>query len=111
MDVSKFIYLATAINSAIDSGEFDDITIAEVKDEIRNRNIIQYLGDRVGGFDPSIFNDHDCEVVFDDWMDYVDTIDESRKMGVDNKGLCLVMAYIIESIGIHEGNRPNLRLV
>ena len=111
MDVAKFIYLAAAINAAIDSGEFEDITIDEVKDEIRNRNILAYLEGRVGGFDSSVFTHHDCEVVYDDWMDYVDTINESRKLGVSNKGLNLVMAYILESIGIHEGNRPNLRVV
>ncbi len=111
MNMSKFIYLAAVINSAIDSGDYDEITIDEVKDEIRKRNILQYLASRVGGFDLSIFNEHDHEVVFDDWMDYVDTINESRKLGVRNKGLSLVMAYIIESIGIHEGDRPNLRLV
>ena len=42
-------------------------------------------------------------------MDDVVAIDKSRRMGVENKGVCLLMAYIIESIGIHEANRPNLR--
>ncbi len=36
--------------------------------------------------------------LLEEWKDFVDCIDERRKMGIENRGLCLLLAYIFQGI-------------
>ncbi|RLD06452.1 MAG: hypothetical protein DRI32_02530 [Chloroflexi bacterium] len=44
-----------SINSSIDSGKYNDITISDVHNAIENKNLLRFLQERIGaGIDLSI---------------------------------------------------------
>lgn len=88
------------LNSAIDTGKYQGITMDEVKDHIKRGDLVQWLSDRL---------DDDINWELDDagqreWNDKLENIrtayggNERRKWGVENSGLCLLLAWTTEFI-------------
>ena len=98
MKAYKFRKLAGQFNIAIDSGRFDDITVEEVKRHAQAGTITNFLVDRLKDVtDLGWMEAQDWAVVDEEWRTFALGIDEGRKMGVENKGLCLLLAYALES--------------
>jgi hypothetical protein len=106
MEVSALTLLILHINSLIDSGKYNDITIDDIHNAIENKRLLRFIKDRVGkDIDFSIYLDSD---VYGDFENYYETQmnniyngyagNERRKWGVKNLGLCLVLAWTNEII-------------
>ena len=107
--------LILQLNSLIDGGKYDDITIDEVHQHIDKGTILRFLRERAGDdIDLSI---HLNTNTYDDFEDfYVKHLQsiydayagqERRKWGIANMGLCLLVAWTNEIIQQGTGWRPN----
>lgn len=101
-------------NQLLDTGEFNDISIDEVHEAIEQKNIIPWLANRtVGNSDFSIYTDTD---VYSEYLDfYYEQMSniyggyagqEGRKWGVENLGLCVLIAWTNEIIQQGSGWHP-----
>ena len=99
MRVTQLTFLGFYLNGALGSGKYDDISIREVKEKIRDHTIFDYLKNRLGSdIDLTALTPEDRLGLNNEWEDLADAVDESRKMCVDKSGLCLLVAYILEGI-------------
>ncbi len=106
--------LILEFNSLIDSGKYNDITIEEVRREIEKGNIINFIASRTAGdSDFSMFQDSERS----DYLNYYHAQlrdiceacagNERRKWGVENLGLCLLVAWTNELIQRGSGWHPS----
>ncbi len=94
---STLTSLAFSLNWCIDRRRYDDISVPEVKQHIEDGTIFAFLLDRLGkDLDLSLFNEAKLVKVADAWLRMEDILDERRKFRIDNKGLCLLLAYLVE---------------
>ncbi|PMY45415.1 MULTISPECIES: hypothetical protein [Pseudomonas] len=111
MKVTALTGLILQINKAIDSGKYNDITISEVHNAINSQGLLRFIKERCGkDVDLSI---HLESNVYGDFEEYYEEKmnqfynayagDERRKWGVENLGLCLVLAWTNEIIQWGEG--------
>jgi hypothetical protein len=105
MKASTLTTLILQINSAIDSGKYQSISISDVHGAIKNRSLLKFLkisckdsldlschlSDAMGGFEA--FYEDAIGRIYDGYAG-----DERRKWGVQNQGLCLVLAWTNEII-------------
>ena len=111
MKVSAFTLLILNINSLIDSGKYSDISISDIHHAIEGKRVLRFLKERAGtDIDLSIHLDStvcgDFESYYEDQlMRIYDGYagQERRKWGVENSGLCLVLAWTNEIIQQGEG--------
>jgi hypothetical protein len=97
--IIQLTFLGFYLNGALGSRKYDDISIEEVKERIRDRTIFDHLKSRLGSdIDITALRPEERLELNEEWADMADAIDESRKMGVDRYGLCLLVAYILEGI-------------
>ncbi len=110
MKVSALTLLILHLNAVVDSGKYNDISIDEVHRAIEGKRVLQYLKERVG-------NDIDLSVhLSNTWGNFEDFYEtklndiyggyagnERRKWGVENLGLCLLIAWTNEIIQQGEG--------
>ena len=105
--------LISTFNSLVDSGKYNYINIEEIHTQIKNKNIIKYLKDKTEA-DFSIFGEdgpysdnleryHEQMLMI--YNGYAG--DERRKWGVENSGLCLLIAWTNEIIQQGAGWYPN----
>jgi hypothetical protein len=86
------------LNAAIDTAKYQGIPIDEVKGHIERGDLAQWLIKRVGD---DIHLDLD-EAARSDWNEKLESIrvayagNERRKWGVENSGLCLLIAWTTE---------------
>lgn len=104
-------------NSLIDSGKYTHITIKDIHNAIKNKNVIKYLKEVTGSdSDFSLFIDHVP------YIKYVEEYNEQlyrlyggyagyegKKWGVKNSGLCLLIAWTNEIIQQGSGWYPDNR--
>lgn len=70
-----------------------------MKARIYDHTIFDYLNDRLGvDIDLSLLTPEDKQELSSEWEDLALAVDESRKMGVERRGLCLLVAYLLEGI-------------
>ncbi len=94
---STLASLALSLTWCIDRRRYDDISVPEVKGHIEDGNIFVFLADRLGkDLAVNLFDQSTLGKVTDAWLTIEDTIDERRKFGIENKGLCLLVAYLVE---------------
>ena len=96
------------VNAAIDTGKYQDISISEVEEHIEKRDLIPYLKNRLGK-DMSILSLYDSKTgqELNEKLEY--TLRgykgrERRKLGVENSGLCLLVAFVIDIIQQRDWN-------
>lgn len=106
MKVSALTSLILQINSLIDSGKYNDITIDNIHGAIKKKKVLQFLKDRAApDIDLSIYLDADT---YGDFEPYYETKineiyggyagRERKKWGIENSGLCLILAWTNEII-------------
>jgi len=106
MKVSALTLLILHINALIDSGKYSDISIDDIHRAIEKKQVLRFIKDRVGAdIDLSI---HLGDSPYGDFESYFETQleniyggcagQERRKWGVENSGLCLVLAWTSEIV-------------
>ncbi len=99
MRISQLTFLGFYLNGAQGTDKYDHITIDKVKGELANGDIFQFLQKELGiDIDTSILSDEEKAALNEEWLDISIAVNESRKLCVDKGGLCLLVAYIFESI-------------
>lgn len=105
MKVSTLTALILQINSAIDSGKHNSISIADIHGAIDKRSLLKFLNTACkgdidlslhlpGGIDGfEAFYENAIGRIYDGYAG-----DERRKWGIQNKGLCLALAWTNEII-------------
>jgi hypothetical protein len=117
MQLNALTLLILQLNILIDTGKYDDITIEEVYSHIDRGTILEFLKERgQGDIDLSI---HLSEAYGDFQSFYIKQLqslydayagDERRKWGVQNQGLCLLVAWTNEIIQQGSGWTPNMNV-
>lgn len=94
------------INGALGSGKYNEVTIEKVKEEIRQKNVLNYLEDKLGDdLDISLWKDEYREEIQNEWFEFADAIDEKRKLCVEKNDLSLIMGYILQSLQLRFKNK------
>ncbi|HEI7977782.1 hypothetical protein [Morganella morganii] len=99
--------LVLQINSLIDSGKYNDITIDDIYSAIENKSLLRFIKEKcLHDIDLSLHiddnNNFEAEyenALHDIYGGYAG--DEKRKWGVNNLGLCLILAWTNEIIQRH----------
>lgn len=87
------------LNAAVDSGVLDDYTMEQAREDIKRKRVFPELRRR--GYRSMIGTDEDLEdALHSEWERIAGAYagDEGRKWGVQNKGLCLLIAWTNELI-------------
>ncbi|MBA5201359.1 hypothetical protein H2Y56_18800 [Pectobacterium aroidearum] len=106
MKVSALTLLILHINSLIDSGNYTDITIGDIHKAIEGKRVLRFLKEQAGeDIDLSIHLDSQAYGDFESYYEnQLENIyggyagQERRKWGIENSGLCLVLAWTNEII-------------
>lgn len=106
MKVTALTLLVLNINSLIDSGEYSDIRIKDIHEAIEGKRVLRFLQERAGkDIDLSLHLDSNVYGNFESYYEaYLENIyggyagQERRKWGVENSGLCLLVAWTNEII-------------
>ena len=87
--------------SLLDSGKYDTIGLDEVWRHVNKGTIHSFLVDRFGAeIDLRHMDDDDWSTLTEEWKGFHSAIDTARKFRVHKRGLCLLMAYTLESLQI-----------
>ncbi|MFJ3073423.1 hypothetical protein [Pseudomonas sp. NPDC087029] len=111
MKVTALTGLILQINKVIDSGKYNDISISEVHSAIDSQRLLRFMKEKCGkDIDLSIHLESraygDFEAYYEEKINQIYNAyagDERRKWGVENLGLCLVLAWTNEIIQWGEG--------
>ena len=111
MEVISLTSLILSINSLIDSGKYNDITISDVHTAIENKTLLRFIQKKCGpDIDLSIHLKSNAYGDFESFYEQkINQIyggyagDERRKWRIENLGLCLVLAWTNEIIQSGEG--------
>lgn len=111
MKVSALTLLILNINSLIDSGKYSDISIDDIHQAIEGRRVLRFLKERAGAdIDLSIHLESNAYGDFESYYEsQLESIyggyagQERRKWGIENSGLCLVLAWTNEIIQQGQG--------
>lgn len=99
MRITALTFFAFYLNAAMDSGRYDDLAISEIKSKIENGTIFDFLRQRLGSdIDLSILTKDDEAELLAEWRDLLAAVNAHRKMGVEMRGLPLLVAYLLEGI-------------
>lgn len=112
---TPFTFLILELNSLIDSGKYNDISIEEVYNWIDRKEILTSLYERTGcEIDLSFFRkDGPHPDFFDLYHDQMYALSggytgaHRKKWGVENLGLCLLLAWTNELIQQGSEWKPN----
>lgn len=106
MKVTALTGLILQINRAIDSGNHNDITITDVHNAIESGKLLRFIKEKCGKdidlsflLDSATYGDFESfyeEKISQTYNAYAG--DERRRWGVQNLGLCLVLAWTNEII-------------
>lgn len=105
--LTQLSYVLFELNAVIDTGKYDYISIDDIHREIENGTVLRYIAtEAAGDIDLSLLLEReDDELNFErHYAEYLQSIyggyagQERRKWGVENKGLCLLVAWTVEII-------------
>jgi hypothetical protein len=105
MRISQWTYLGFEINHLLDAGE--KLSFDQVRAAMEKKELIELLDmnfkDRI---DLSLIKNEDRNEMEEEFNDISIALfgNERRKFGIENNGLCLIQAYIIEYL---QKNRPD----
>lgn len=99
MKLSQLTFIAFYLNGAQGNGRHNGISIDDVKTELEKGTLFHYLDKELGqDIDTSVFSDDEKIALNAEWLDMSLAVNEDRKMCVEKGGLCLLVAYVLESI-------------
>ncbi|EPC4015865.1 hypothetical protein ACRZOS_000168 [Enterobacter kobei] len=107
MKLTYLTLLILHLNALIDSGKHNDITIDDIHNAIENKSLLRFIKKRCGrDIDLSLHLDAD-ESFEEEYESRMNSLyngyagNESKKWGVRNLGLCLMLAWTNELIQLH----------
>jgi hypothetical protein len=100
MKLHTLTYIILEVNAALDTGKYDDLPMQEVSDHIEAGDVIAWLRRRVPEADLSLLTEQDAQEYRAGLADIQGGYggSERRKWGVENRGLCLMIAWTNELI-------------
>lgn len=99
MRPAQYKFMLWQLISACDSGKYDTLSIEEVQKNADAGTISSFMIEKFGSdCDFSIFEAKDWIVINDTWGSIANAIDSRRKFGVEKRGICLLLAYALESL-------------
>jgi hypothetical protein len=99
MKASDYRFLLWQLIAAADTGDFDKLSIDDVRLHARGGTISKFLQETfVKVADFSIFKAEDWAEIDRTFQDMDNAIDARRKFGVENLGLTLLMAWTLEGV-------------
>lgn len=99
MRLTTLTLIAFDLNSAIDFGRYDDLGIDEVKSQIDAGTIFTFFErESALDMDLSILGQEDEAELVAEWQDLLAAVNERRKMGIEMRGLTLLVAYLLKGI-------------
>ncbi|WP_207869392.1 hypothetical protein [Pseudomonas sp. 51_B] len=114
MEITALTGLILQINKVIDSGRHNNITISDIHSAIESGKTLRFLKEQCGNdidlsflLDSSVYGDFEAlyeEQISQIYNGYAG--DERRRWGVQNLGLCLVLAWTNEIIQQGQYNSP-----
>jgi hypothetical protein len=109
MRITNLTFLAFYLNGALDTGKYADVSFDEVGKAIDNGTIFDVLAKRLeGDSDLSIFDAAKKAEIIAEWQDHRNAVNARRKLGVENNGLCLLVAYCLEGVQRRQDSNPGL---
>jgi hypothetical protein len=99
MQAYKFRHLLWYLIGSMDTGKYDSVSFQEVYKHTSDRTIKDFLESRFGrDLDLSIMEPADWRDLSEIFWNLANAVDARRKFGVENKGVCLLMAYTLEGM-------------
>ncbi len=99
MKLSQLTFIGFYLNGAQGNGRHHSVSIDDVKAELEKGTLFEYLQRELGqDIDTSIFTEEEKAALNAEWLDMALAVNEGRKMCVEKGGLCLLVAYVLESI-------------
>ena len=107
--VSSVAWAAFNLTSSLDHGPVVQITIDEIRKEIKDGSLIAFLNEKLSNYDWSLFGPE-----FDQGSPFVEAMQfeadvfegrEGRKLGIRNSGICLLLAFCIEAMQQLDGDK------
>ncbi|KOS05038.1 hypothetical protein AM493_02555 [Flavobacterium akiainvivens] len=93
---TPFTFLGFYLNSLVDSGKVE--TLSDIKRRLENNTLFEYLDGKYNdSFDISLFSKKQLIEIEDYFAMMANAIDEDRKMGITENGLCLLVAYCFQA--------------
>jgi hypothetical protein len=99
--LKKLTSLAFSLNSVIDSGLASDFSIGLVKRHITDGSIVDYLSHNfevVARWGFVFWTTEEKRHILGEWQSMENAVDEQRKFSVQNSGMNLLLAYVLEGI-------------
>lgn len=107
MRITSLTFLAFYLNSALDTGKYSDVSFDEVAKHIEEGTIFEFLAARLSGdIDLSIFDEASKKELIEEWQDILAAVSARRKFGIQNNGICLLVAYLLEGIQRRQDSNP-----
>lgn len=100
MKYNMLTYFIVEINRAIDAGKHQEITVTEVEKHIDAGSLFDFLKKTIPGLDLSLIDARVSAELAKELKDLLGGYkgNERRKWGVENSGLCLLVAWTAEII-------------
>ena len=107
MNITQLTVLGFELNGAIDSGNYQNISIKDIQREIENGSIFEYLEKELGRDIFGDFSIQEKNELKEHW-ESLENVTVSTEFLVKNNGLNLLIAYVLE--GIQNGTSRDGRL-
>jgi hypothetical protein len=98
MKASSYRSLLWELIAASDTGKYDKLSIDDVRLHAREGTISQFLQEQFTDADFSLLKDEDWKSLDTEVASMDNAIDASRKFGVKNRGLSLLMAWALQGV-------------
>lgn len=117
VQLNSIVMILRNLSCVIDTGKYDQITIEEVYERIEDETILTFISNLDGAHELKGILNSDLYRGFERF--YTKSLlsiynayagDHGRKWGIQNSGLCLVLAWTIEIIQMGSGWYPNENL-
>lgn len=105
MSVTTYKWLLWQFLSAIDGGQYDYLSVHDVKSMAENDTLITFMREKMDDCDFSLVSTEDWDKIGIDFAGMANAIDEDRKFGVTEKGIVLLAAYALQ--GLQSALRPS----
>lgn len=98
--LTKLTSLAFGLVQTIDAGKHIAVPPREMIGQIEDGTVFVFLANYKEIADTSLarLTEGDKRRLLGEWQNMANAIDASREFGIDNNGLCLLLAYVIEGI-------------
>ena len=98
--LSHYTYLILEFNAALDTGKYDHVTMEEARDHIEKGDLFDWLRKLIGqGLDLSLYKPEELTTINDQLNELLGGYyGREGKWGVENRGLCLLVAWVTELV-------------